>query len=298
MKPLIIYHDDMDGFVAALCYYLVLGDSAEYRAVNYGEPPPADAVDRPVAVLDFSYDRETTEALWTATGQQLFILDHHVSAAENLKELPYCQIDTRKSGAKLAFEHLFNDLKSMAELQKGGITHPLIFRLEAIVNAVDDCDRCAHLNPQSKPIYSALHSYAFDFALWYETVLHHDSLVADGLVIGRYRAQQVKRMVRYARTGKVWYGAENVPGKIVNTSVFQSDVGAALVDANTIAVLWYQMPDGRYRYSFRSAPNGPDVHTMVKHWWGGGHAHAAGFVSGLKPDEFIDFDKVQNVTRF
>lgn len=289
MKPLIIYHDDMDGFVAALCYYLVLGDSAEYRAVNYGEPPPPDAVDRPVAVLDFSYDRETTEALWTATGQQLFVLDHHVSAAENLKGLPYCQIDVTKSGAKLAFAHLSNDLKSMAELHKGDITHNLIFRLEEIVAAVDDCDRCAHRYPDSRVIYSTLHSYAMDFELWRTVVLARGNhLILDGDIISRYRDQTVKRIVQHARTGKL----EQYQVKVVNTPTYQTDVGTALArDNQTIVVLWFQQADGQYRYSLRSAPNGPDVQEIATRYGGGGHVHAAGFVTTHPPNHLIVFYK-------
>lgn len=294
MKPLIIYHDDMDGFVAALSYYLVLRDEAEYRAINYGDAAPTDVQDRPVAILDFSFDRATTEALWLATGQKLFVLDHHASAARNLQGLPYCQIDTKKSGAKLAFDHLVNDLRSMAELHKGDVTHDLIFRLEGIVKAVDDCDRYAHRYPESRPIYAALHSYDLDFELWRSSVLERGGpdLYREGLIVGRYRAQTVKKLIKHARTGKVTVMPYTVDVKVVNTASFQSDVGAALARDNPIAILWYQQQNGQYRYSLRSAPNGPDVEELAQYWGGGGHTHAAGFVTILMPDEIIVFDKV------
>lgn len=45
------------------------------------------------------------------------------------------------------------------------------------------------------------------------------------------------------------------------------------------AIGWYQGENGSYRYSLRSASNGPDVAKIAEAWSGGGHKHASGFES-------------------
>src|SRR3990167_6479346 len=77
MKPLVLYHDNLvlyhdtcpDGFTAAWAVWTVLGDEAEYRAVNYGQPIPTDTTGRRVILVDFSYPRTLMDALADRSAQ-------------------------------------------------------------------------------------------------------------------------------------------------------------------------------------------------------------------------------------
>jgi len=75
-QHLVIYHGECpDGFGAAFAAWLKLGDSAEYLPYQYGMVSP-DVTDKSVFILDFSFDRQTMEAM-DAAAAKVVLLDHH-----------------------------------------------------------------------------------------------------------------------------------------------------------------------------------------------------------------------------
>ena len=111
-KTAVIYHASCpDGFGAAWAAHRVLGERAQYLPMNHGDPIPQIDDDARVYILDFSFDRERMGELQRKHGQDnVILLDHHITAAQELSELPNCHIDLSKSGAVLSWEHFSHRL--------------------------------------------------------------------------------------------------------------------------------------------------------------------------------------------
>ncbi len=90
-KTAVIYHASCpDGFGAAWAAHRVLGECAQYLPMNHGDPVPQMDDDARVYILDFSFDRERMGELHRRHGQDnVILLDHHVTAEQELAELPY-----------------------------------------------------------------------------------------------------------------------------------------------------------------------------------------------------------------
>ena len=112
MQPVIIYHNGCpDGFCAAWIAHRALkerdGSDATLIACNYNdEIDVLKFKDHEVYVVDFSFDRETTEALYKVA-EILWVIDHHQTAEKALEGLPYCKFDMTESGASLTWRHFY-----------------------------------------------------------------------------------------------------------------------------------------------------------------------------------------------
>ena len=106
-KPLIISHAGcMDGLGALLAAQLILGKgNFDIHLATYGSQFP-DVTNRIVYIFDFSYSRDVMLDI-IACAKEVFVVDHHASAEEALKDLPcFTRFDKSKSGAVLAYEFL------------------------------------------------------------------------------------------------------------------------------------------------------------------------------------------------
>lgn len=93
MKNLVIYHRDCaDGWTAAWVAAMSLGgaDRVELHAARYGDDPP-DVNDRDVYIVDFSYPRATLVKM-AAAAEQVTLIDHHRTAAQDLTSLQVAHI--------------------------------------------------------------------------------------------------------------------------------------------------------------------------------------------------------------
>merc|ERR1711871_1070931 len=80
-----------DGFTAAYIAWLKLGSQARYVGIGHGSPEhkleaAGDLTGKHVAVLDFSFDAPST-AMQMEAAASYVVLDHHKTAAENLRGL-------------------------------------------------------------------------------------------------------------------------------------------------------------------------------------------------------------------
>lgn len=82
---------------------------ARYIPVKHGFPPPDTLNNRHVLMVDFSYHRETIEAL-AKQAASLYILDHHVTAQAALADFPFAYFDMTRSRAVLAWEWVHSGL--------------------------------------------------------------------------------------------------------------------------------------------------------------------------------------------
>lgn len=255
-NPLVIHHNDNDGFCAALIAKKALTDQfkalPEFFETNYGQEPP-DAKDRDVYILDFSYPRATLEAMHAAASS-LIVLDHHKTAQADLEGLPYCIYDMGKSGCRLAQEYF------------GQRSHWLI-------DYVEDRDLWKWQLENSQEINAAIASYPKGFDEW-EKLWERDpnELITEGAAIKRYQDRIVEVLCSHAETWNI--GGHEVP--IVNSPVLQSEIGQKLAQGNAFGAVYFDKADGTRTYSLRSVGDF-DVSALATQFGGGGHARAAGF---------------------
>lgn len=271
-RPVVLYHADCpDGFTAA---YVAKKryPAATLLAVRYGDPLP-DAVDgRDVLVVDFSYPRDVTEDL-ARRARSLLVLDHHKTAEEALRGLPYATFDMSRSGAGLAWDVLFE-----------GERRP------RLVDYVEDRDLWRHRMPSTHEVAAYVATVPFHLPAWasLEKTLEEAPWYAifGGEALLRGRDKYVEDMCSHARVVP-FMGYADIP--VVNAPPYAvSDLVGKLAEGRPFAVGWFVEGSGRVKLSFRSRDGGVDVSELAKKLGGGGHRNAAGAtVDGLDVGDLV-----------
>ncbi|MCW8828793.1 MAG: phosphoesterase [Gammaproteobacteria bacterium] len=272
-KPLVIYHANcLDGFAAALAAHLhfsAQGVEADYFAAKHGNEPPV-CVGREVYIVDFSYKRAVLKQI-CAVAASVTILDHHISAQEDLDGLTSehdnlaVTFDMERSGAVLSWEY-FHD------------TPP-----PALLLHVQDRDLWRFELDGSDAINTALMSYPFSFAFWKELVdtpARLAELRKEGETINRFRRQLIEQYKSRAVLSSV--AGHRVP--VVNAPhAIISELLGELAQDYPFAV-GYQDHGNKRSWSLRSRRDGgEDVAKIAELFGGGGHCNAAGFGTELPP---------------
>ncbi len=260
MKPQqvthVLYHADCaDGFGAAFAAWQILRNSGVYLPVQHGDPPPSIPPESRVAIVDFSYPRQTILALKEQV-EDLIVLDHHVTALDELNGLPFAVFDMDKSGARMAWE----------------FWHPNS-PLPDLLAYIEDKDLWLWNLPQSKEVTIALHSYPMDFEVWAKLEVEH--LKLEGVALLRLQEQMIEAAVSRARLGEL-FGYE-VP--IVNATEFRSEIANRLCTIHPdlpFAAAFHYDQKGDCNWSLRSVGDF-DVAALARRLGGGGHKNAAGF---------------------
>jgi len=255
----VLYHDDLDGFAAAWSANLALRRDPRkqvYTRVQYGQKMPVIEDNSVVFILDFSYPREELEAL--ASRCEVTVLDHHKTAEEALRGLPYCTFDMNKSGCRLAWEHF----------------HPHMPCPDAIL-AVENRDLWLLDREYVREICAALESYPRSFEEWDRMVIDIPKLLEEGKTLVRYISKLVYSHTRDPLVAVI--GGYDVP--VVNATTLQSEMANTLLEKYPkfpFATCYFDCPRGRI-WSLRSREDF-DVSAVAKLYGGGGHKQAAGFV--------------------
>jgi len=258
----VIYHGDcVDGFTAAWAAWRVFGSSAEYLPADHAKRPQPDVRGRHVFVLDFSFPREQLIAM-AREAASLVVIDHHRTAAEELKGLPGTHFDLNRCGAELAWEYF----------------HPGV-PLPGFIRHIADRDLARTQTLECRAFLSWLESFPRTFRNWERLMQLKDRTYLRILRIGdrraRQRAAEVEKIVRTA-----------VPIKLFNHAALAAccpqqlvcDVGPRLsAICGGIGLCWTLLADGRARVSLRGVAT-IDLGAIARQFGGGGHAFAAGFV--------------------
>lgn len=258
MTTHVIYHQNCyDGYGAAWAAWKALGDKAKYIPANYGDAPPELPRDANVVIADFSYPRAVLEELRSRVAT-LWVLDHHKTSMEDLKDFPQAVFDMNHSGAYLAWEY-FHGPDNVPEF----------------VRYLEDRDLWKFELPESREVSMALRSYPFDFQTWSDLAESVDLLKAEGVTVRRHTETMVGIMCDNAVFRDV--GGYNIP--VANATVYFSEVGEELCkrypDA-PFAAYYLDRKDGKRQWGLRSR-GGFDVSQVAKQYGGGGHPGAAGF---------------------
>ena len=268
-KKLCIYHGNcLDGFAAAWAVRHSLADSVEfYKGIHQQPPPVVDG--RDVVLVDFSYKRSVLEKM-LQTASSITILDHHVSAEQELSDLLSSgQIDglfdMSKSGAMLAWEWFNPDQKA-----------PVLIR------HIQDRDLWSFKLDGTREICSALSSYPSDFRVWDELMTRNEHELTDlrceGEAIERMLQKDIEQLIA-SGVRRMTIAGYDVP--VLNApAAYVSDAGHIMSVGEPFAACYWDHANGR-SFSLRSNgqadANSVDVAEVAKIYGGGGHKNAAGF---------------------
>ncbi len=268
-KKLCIYHGNcLDGFAAAWAVRHSLADSVEfYKGIHQQPPPVVDG--RDVVLVDFSYKRSVLEKM-LETASSIIILDHHVSAEQELSDLLNSgQIDglfdMSKSGAVLAWEWFNPDQKA-----------PVLIR------HIQDRDLWSFKLDGTREICSALSSYPSDFQVWDKLMTRNEQQLTDlrreGEAIERKLQKDIEQLIT-SGVRRMTIAGYDVP--VLNApAAYVSDAGHIMSVGEPFAACYWDHANGR-SFSLRSNGQGDansiDVAEVAKIYGGGGHKNAAGF---------------------
>ena len=286
MKPLVLYHDNLvlyhdtcpDGFTAAWAVWTVLGDEAEYRAVNYGQPIPTDTTGRRVILVDFSYPRTLMDALADRSAQ-VEVYDHHKTAEAELAGWTGGKVvfDMERSGAGIAWDEFHQGEAVWLGLRPN------------LVSYVEDRDLWRWTLPDSREVSEYLFSLPRTFEQWDQVNVlmgqnasprspRFSAIVEAGQALLRAKKLRIVEICKNARW--IFLGGQRIP--VVNTAWDFSEIGEYLCEQfpeAPFAGYYFDRKDAR-QFGFRSH-NGFDVSAVCKRYGGGGHAAAAGFTSAI-----------------
>jgi len=257
-----IYHGNCaDGFASAWVVRKAIGESVEFHAGVYQDPPP-DVTGKRVLLVDFSYKRPIVEQMLEKTNGNVTILDHHKTAIEDLAGLPlHGTMNVDRSGAMLTWEYFF----------PGEAPPPLLLHIE-------DRDLWRFALARTREIQANVFSYPYDFQVWDELMAADvEDLAREGAAIERKHFKDIDELLGVV-TRRMVIGGYNVP--VANLPyTLTSDAGHKLAKGEAFGVCYWDTPEGRV-FSLRSTDAGIDVSEVVKQYGGGGHRNAAGFRVG------------------
>ena len=263
----ILYHSPcFDGFGAAWAALQGLSGKGhlEFVPVQYGQKVPTlvtweGSEHEPMYLVDFSYSRAVLDEL--TKGRDLYIIDHHKTAQDDLKDYPNTVFDMNHSGAVLTWQYFFPG-RAIPDL--------LLY--------VEDRDLWKFQMPNSKEINAWIASYPKDFQTWdfLERELQERGLL-EGRAILRFTEQKVKEITDQSFL-QPWEGYGKIP--VVNTSCFMSEVAQELLarhPESPFVAYRFERADGCEQWGLRSRKDF-DCSEVAKKLGGGGHPQAAGFV--------------------
>lgn len=258
-NPLCLYHQDKDGFGAAYAIWRAHGNRPEYRAVDYGDPPPTDVQGREVWIVDFSYKADQLDQI-AQSATQVLVIDHHASSQEELSKITASNVevfhDVNHSGAVLTWQR-FNPRQ----------------KLPYLLALVEDRDLYRFQLDATQPMSLLLGSYPYEFATWDWIQNNIDTAIREAQAIQRFYDQKLDELEQNAYTAPlVGYSIYvcNAPGQ------FASDLGNRLAETSKFVCV-YQYDGRLWTYQLRTRDPDVDVSEIAKLYGGGGHRKAAGF---------------------
>ncbi|MBL8841914.1 MAG: phosphoesterase [Planctomycetes bacterium] len=264
LKPLVLYHGQcLDGFAAAWVAFQRFGGAGEYHAIQFGEPLRWPVEGRDVLILDFSFPRQQLIEM-KERASSLLVLDHHLTAQQDLAGLDFAQFDLTRAGCTLTWDFFFP-----------GEPRPWL------LGYVEDKDLWRWKLPDSQEVSAALQSYSRSFKTW-DKILKKgiDALVAEGRPILRYKNRLIETAA--SRVRMTDFEGHRIP--VVTSCVLQSEIGGRLAPHHPFVAIVFET-GGRRIWSLRSHEgSGINVAEIAKRRGGGGHPNAAGFIETIAPE--------------
>jgi len=260
-NTIVLYHAGcLDGIAAAMACRLRRPE-AELVACHHGDPAP-DVAGRNVLVVDFAFPREETKRM-IETAASFLLLDHHATNAEDLKGLPGCVFDMKRSGAMLAWDWAFQGEES-----------------QWWVKYVQDRDLWKHELPDTHEVNAYFSSLPLELDAWIEGVLNSTLRYAKSAGIHLVRDRKKRIAAAVTQAAQFTLFGYTVPAVNLSDDTIVSEVLCELCKGEAFAVAWSErmLPRRHVLLQFRSdgMAGSLDVGSLAKQHGGGGHAKAAG----------------------
>lgn len=285
----VIYHGPgctdgcTDGFMSAVSVMLYVNNSKEvtYLPAQYDSIPP-DVSGKNVLICDFSYKYNViTDMIKKAN--KLLIIDHHVTSAENLKDInPLNKIfDINHSGAYLTWKYLFGQEK-----------------IPKLVQYVEDYDLWKFELPHSKKVNIYIGSQQHTYHSFYQMLNYFnkiesgetsiDSIVEYGTNVMEMEQKLIDSILELVTFDRIEHESQILTYGIVKSDVLKSEIGNAMMvrfkDIDFAAVYSHDLAKNKTRISLRSSNEKANVEKIAIRFGGGGHRNASGIII----DGFID----------
>lgn len=265
MKDTVVFYHGLcpDGFGAAFAAWLILGETAEYVACQYGMVPP-DVTGKRVYILDFSFEVPVMVRL-DQQARELHMLDHHKTARDSLHGFK-CRcggilFDLNRSGARLAWEHF----------------HPNT-PIPALINFIQDRDLWTWELPDTADYLAALDALGYDFLKWLEVLTFTSEQRQAFIERGRAMNEKFQSLCDSIAEHAMPITLLGHQGLMVNaSSEFSSDVGARMAKrSGTFGLIWKLEKPTVIKISLRSVPDF-DASAIAIQFGGGGHPASCSF---------------------
>lgn len=278
MKNVVMFHDDLDGWVAA---WLLRGlrrlryDETLFLPYDYGEtlPPYKEFKDAEhVYFLDLQFDSEVWTGYFKNIPAKTEVWDHHEGC---IKYYPGAHYDPDKCTARLVWEEYrkFCDPRIASGVQRlvnivdmvdlhieGDHADYGCAVLEASVLGIPRwkgvCPRFLALDTQAQNLSASIHMF-----------------MATGQQIFKWKQGEVNRLVESAYVVKL--DGQRIP--MVNTQSLVTEVlnALSLVKTDIIGCYWYT--GTQYEVRLRAQNDSINVVEIAQRYGGGGHGRSAGF---------------------
>lgn len=291
----VIYHGGCtDGFTSALCAYKYFNLNNNnnkplpiFHPGKFGILPGQDEIkDKCVLICDFSYKKDLLQKLKSMV-KKLLILDHHISAEKDLKELP----DENKvfrmdhSGAYITWRYFFRD----QPVPKG-------------ILYVEDNDIWKKAMPNTREFTAFTSSLPFTFEA-YEKLLDEDyinnEVIPQGIGMVLQNNSIINKAIKYAAPKFLQIGNKYYFVTHLNSSELKSELGNRVFseypNINFSATYSHNDYNNSTSFSLRSLNTATDVSEIATEFNGGGHRNASGincnFSTSTLPVHIIDNHK-------
>lgn len=279
LQTVIIYHGFCtDGFGAAYAAWKKFGNAATYIARGRDEAPFPENyfTGKDVFVLDYSFSREEMKR-YESEALSFVVIDHHISAKEDIMTLTSYVFDNDFSGAYLAWKYFHPDTK-----------------IPKLMEYISDADTWQHSLPSWKEIESYIYSngeehFSFEhFEKLHETLESEEGFARAREVGEKLAGSHVAKVEMYANLAELvtFEGyqiyAVNAPREV------RSELGHVLAEKTNSFSLIFTYEKGFWKCSMRSVKDF-DVSSIATKYGGGGHRNAAAFM--IKTDFPVVFSK-------
>jgi len=280
----VFHYPCYDGLVSAwvaTTYHKNLGLNLELYPIQHGDTFDYTRVtNKRVLFCDFSPSLDTLNYIEMVV-QSIHILDHHKTAEEALIGKKYAEFDMDRSGARMTWDYFYK-------------SEPPMF-----VQYIEDRDLWRWKFDNTKPFilgffdlckeYYNEKNFTELFNKCNSTEKNMDHYISYGIKLANRENEMIKEKLD---STMIKGSYNNMNCRIIECGrELASEVGSRVSETFDFAVLWNKtVSHDNYTISLRSNSNNPhcaDVAVIAQQFGGGGHKHAAGFISQTHPNDIF-----------
>jgi len=277
IDTVVFHYPCMDGLSSAwvVCHYYKLKfpeKTLRLFPAQHGKVLNYDMTNQNVLFVDFCPQLDDLELL-KSNSNNVYILDHHITAKERLENCPFAKFDMNKSGVGLTWEYFFSEpIPEFLDMIQQRDLWTLKFQTSDYIK-----EFCQGLFT-TMDMYETIEEKLLKFN---DIYINHNAIVDIGRVINTTKQIQIKQIVNRIKDVKYTFydNDQSYSVCMYNCNAdLASDLGNALSKEHCdFAVLWrYDHVTETYNYSLRSTDKANCADICYRYLQGGGHKNAAG----------------------